>query len=253
MPLPSKRFLTVPDAVNLLSSTFDEECLAETIWDYIINQRLHICVLINSFPLTAYAKKPSKDSQLTNPENDLEQLATLDCVCYINPREIPTEYCPWFRYFTIMTFPGDKNTICESGFDEGRFCMIDIEVANYETEFGGAPSQVFNNYDMAFVTKEEIDRFININLETQEEIKEVEQFVSVKEKRELILKGWVAGKKFASEDLINMAFTHKELWKVLGIIDPKVFPPSSSDTIKDFFAAQTIIKSFKKGRRKGGN
>ena len=250
MPLPSKRFLTVPDAVNLLSSTFDEECLAETIWDYILNRRLHICVLLNIGKIVVeYAEKPSEDSQLTNPENDVEELATSNCVCYMNPREIPTEYCPWFTYSTIMMFPGDENSICESGMGRQRYCMIDIEAAYRGSEMGGVPSQLLNNYDMAYVTKEEIDRFISIHIEDQEEEKEVEQSTTVQIQRELVLAGWIAGKR-KNVDPGMIRITREQLWDELAIANSKLFRPSSTNTIKKFFSNQQLV-SFQLGRRRG--
>jgi hypothetical protein len=70
----------------------------------------------------------------------------------------------------------------------------------------------------------------------------------IKEKRLLILKGWLGASEIDTSKPLVM--TTGELWEILKQIDKEVFPPASKDTIKSFFQFQNVCH-FKLGRPAG--
>jgi hypothetical protein len=107
------------------------------------------------------------------------------------------------------------------------------------------------NEDMYSLTGEDE----NISLQDDLEPVEVEDEgnyqseLYIREKRLLILKGWLG----ASEEIDTskpLVMTTGELWEILKQIDKEVFPPASKDTIKSFFQFQNVCH-FKLGRPAG--
>lgn len=75
------------------------------------------------------------------------------------------------------------------------------------------------------------------------------QSVNLQEKRELILKGWLAGKNILNTKE-QLEYTREKVWSEMNKIDDLVFRPSGEDTINAFFTKAKLC-SFKLGKRKG--
>ena len=112
------------------------------------------------------------------------------------------------------------------------------------------------SYNDLRISKEERGRFEKkYNIEPQLSIEldssttNNQKQIGIQEKRECMLKGWLAGKEYDTEQPLEL--TQEMLWSELSNVDKNIFPPASPDTIKGFFKVQNICH-FKTGRRKGG-
>ena len=72
--------------------------------------------------------------------------------------------------------------------------------------------------------------------------------LNTKDKRLLVLKGWLGASKIDVLEPLKM--TRQQLWDKLSETDSKIFPPTSISTIKDFFGSHDLCH-FQKGRRPG--
>ncbi|MDZ7839635.1 MAG: hypothetical protein U5R46_02265 [Gammaproteobacteria bacterium] len=72
--------------------------------------------------------------------------------------------------------------------------------------------------------------------------------MSLQEKRELVLKGWLGAKGIKEGD--EIAERQREVWDQLTNVDQVLFPPKSQETIGRFFKQAKLVR-FKRGRRKG--
>jgi len=112
------------------------------------------------------------------------------------------------------------------------------------------------SYDDLRISKEERGRFEQEhNIEPQlsngldSSTTNNQESIGVQEKRECMLKGWLAGKGYNTNKPINL--TQEQLWSELCKINKSIFKPAAPDTIKGFFKKQSICH-FKTGRPKGG-
>ena len=125
------------------------------------------------------------------------------------------------------------------------------ENSEYQLESG----HVFSSTQLA-ISKYERDRFetehnmhISDLIDNEDSTIEPLPTLNIQEKRELILKSWLAGKKINTSEPLTIR--RKELWTQLSEIDETIFPIRSKHAIKDFFDEQTLCK-FKPGRGTGG-
>jgi len=245
MPLPRKKFCTVNEARDFLTSIFDEPCNIYTFWDYIVNGELQLCLCLNEFMLPNRYDDISDKNQNSDPSEDAEKLINKDCLVYVCPADMPREYSDWFHYNHVLTVKNNTNTQCSIvKFNETtRYCMIDFDTATGEYEFGGAPTSVLNNYDLAYILFEEIEEFAQTHGANTQPIIEL---TGVQKQRELVLAGWLRGKGSAI-DHNSLSMTRAKLWDELSEANSDLFRISTEETVKKDFAEQKLV-NFRSGR-----
>ena len=139
----------------------------------------------------------------------------------------------------------------------GYFSAQDLWGQRYLFMEPSASCAIFSHFiDHQFnvVTREERDRFIKEQSGgiDQDKVSGDPPFTetsSIQSCRELVLKGWLAGRSINLNSELSM--TRLELWSELSMATPELFRPLGQDAINDFFSNHRLC-SFRRGRPKKG-
>lgn len=215
------------------------ECDEDRLLQYCKSDMLQIGVIFNNAPARQNDNLGKSDSVL----NGFYALSSGDVIDTMNWGDSPgydDGFCCSIKYAYMP-----------NGCKESYFNLCDEE-PTVGPEFILKNSHVFCASSLV-IEKTERDRFetrhtmyICESIDNEDSTRETLPTLNIQEKRELILKGWLAGKGFKEP----LELTQNKTWEALYSIDSQIFRHSAPDTIKQFFKKQTLC-SFKLGKRKG--